>query len=62
MSDSTVESPGGTPESDASEEPDIVTRLTNVLSTISAFWALLLAGIILWDIIGRGAFGKPRQG
>ena len=62
MSDSTVESPGGTPESDASEEPDIVTRLTNVLSTISAFWALLLAGIILWDIIGRGAFGKPFLG
>lgn len=41
---------------------DIVTRSTNVLSTISAFWALLLAAIFLWDIIGREAFGKPFLG
>ena len=41
---------------------DIVTRTTNVLSTISAFWALLLAAIFLWDIIGREAFNHPFLG
>lgn len=41
---------------------DLVTRSTNVLSTVSAFWALLLAGIFLWDIIGREAFDKPFLG
>ena len=41
---------------------DIVTRSTNVLSTISAFWALLLAAIYLWDIIGREAFNSPFLG
>jgi TRAP-type C4-dicarboxylate transport system permease small subunit len=46
----------------SADSPDIVTRSTNVLSTISAFWALLLAGIFLWDIIGREAFGKPFLG
>ena len=70
MSDSTMngpgenpgESPGVSPGQSAVDTQDAVTRLTNVLSTISAFWALSLAGIILWDIIGRGAFDKPFLG
>lgn len=66
MSDSTMngpgESPGVSPGQSAVDGQDAVTRLTNVLSTISAFWALSLAGIILWDIIGRGVFGKPFLG
>lgn len=41
---------------------DIVTRSTNILSTISAFWALLLAGIILTDIFGRELFDTPFLG
>jgi TRAP-type C4-dicarboxylate transport system permease small subunit len=66
MSDSTMngpgDNPGVSPGQSAVDGQDTVTRLTNVLSTISAFWALSLAGIILWDIIGRGAFGKPFLG
>ena len=41
---------------------DFVDRSTEVLSTISAFWALLLCGIYLWDIIGREAFNAPFAG
>ena len=41
---------------------DFVDRATEVLSTISAFWALLLCGIYLWDIIGREAFSAPFAG
>lgn len=41
---------------------DIVTRSTNILSTISAFWALLLAAIILIDIFGRELFNTPFLG
>ena len=41
---------------------DFVDRSTEVLSTISAFWALLLCGIYLWDIIGREAFSAPFAG
>ena len=44
------------------DEVDIVTRSTNILSTISAFWALLLAGIFLVDIIGRDVFNTPFLG
>jgi len=44
------------------DNEDFVTRSTEVLSTISAFWALLLCGIYLWDIIGREAFGVPFLG
>lgn len=42
--------------------PDWITRSTNVLSTISAFWVLLLCAIFLYDIIGREAFNKPFLG
>ena len=48
--------------SQAGEERDILTRSTEVLSTISAFWALTLAGIILWDILGRELFDSPFLG
>ena len=41
---------------------DFVTRSTNILSTISAFWALTLAAILLWDIIGRNLFDAPFLG
>ena len=41
---------------------DFVTRSTEVLSTISAFWALLLCGIFMWDIIGRELFNSPFLG
>lgn len=47
---------------DTARDEDVVTRSTNILSTISAFWALLLAAIYLWDIIGREAFGVPFLG
>lgn len=33
-----------------------------MLSTISAFWVLLLCAIFLYDIIGREAFNKPFLG
>ena len=44
------------------EHRDFVTNSTEILSTISAFWALLLCGIFLWDIIGREFFGVPFLG
>ncbi len=44
------------------EHRDFVTNSTEILSTISAFWALLLCGIFLWDIIGRELFGVPFLG
>lgn len=43
-------------------QPDWITRSTNVLSTISAFWVLLLCAIFLYDIIGREAFNTPFLG
>ena len=42
--------------------PDFVTRATETLSTISAFWILLLAAIFLYDIIGRELFNTPFLG
>ena len=44
------------------EPRDFVTNSTEILSTISAFWALLLCGIFLWDIIGRELFDTPFLG
>ncbi len=41
---------------------DFVSRSTEVLSTVSAFWILLLAAVYLYDIIGRGAFNSPFLG
>ena len=41
---------------------DFVTRATETLSTISAFWILLLAAIFLYDIIGRELFDTPFLG
>ena len=41
---------------------DFVDRSTEVLSTISAFWGLLLCAVYLWDIIGRELFNTPFQG
>jgi len=41
---------------------DFIDRSTEVLSTISAFWALSLAAIFLYDIIGREAFDSPFLG
>lgn len=41
---------------------DFVTRATEWLSTISAFWALALAAIFLYDILGRELFNKPFPG
>lgn len=41
---------------------DFVTRATETLSTISAFWILLLAAIFLYDILGRELFDKPFLG
>ena len=35
---------------------------TEILGTISAFWALPLAAIFLYDIIGREAFNSPFLG
>lgn len=49
-------------ESADSGQDDFVTRSTEILSTISAFWALLLCGIFLWDILGRELFGVPFLG
>lgn len=40
----------------------VVNRSLETLSTISAFWALLLGAIFLWDIIGREAFNAPLGG
>ena len=33
-----------------------------MLSTVSAFWGLLLCAVYLYDIIGREAFNAPFQG
>ena len=44
------------------ETNDLVDRSTEVLSTISAFWGLLLCAVYLWDIIGRELFNTPFQG
>ena len=41
---------------------DFVTRATETLSTISAFWILLLAAIFLYDIVGRELFDSPFLG
>ncbi len=41
---------------------DFVTRATEWLSTVSAFWALALAAIYLYDILGRELFNKPFPG
>lgn len=41
---------------------DFVTRATEWLSTISAFWALGLAAIYLYDILGRELFNRPFPG
>ena len=41
---------------------DVVSISTEILSTVSAFWALLLAGIYLYDIVGREAFASPFLG
>ncbi len=41
---------------------DFVTWSTEILSTISAFWVLLLAVIYLYDIVGREAFDSPFLG
>ena len=41
---------------------DFVTRATETLSTISAFWILLLAAIFLYDIVGRELFDTPFLG
>ena len=41
---------------------DFVTRATETLSTISAFWILLLAAIFLYDILGRELFDTPFLG
>ena len=41
---------------------DFATSSTEILSTVSAFWALLLAAIYLYDIIGREAFNSPFLG
>ena len=44
------------------ETNDLVDRSTEILSTISAFWGLLLCAVYLWDIIGRELFNTPFQG
>ena len=44
------------------EKQDFVDRSTEVLSTVSAFWGLLLCAVYLYDIIGREAFNAPFQG
>ena len=44
------------------EKQDFVDRSTEVLSTVSAFWGLLLCPVYLYDIIGREAFNAPFQG
>lgn len=41
---------------------DFVTRATEWLSTLSAFWALALAAIYLYDILGRELFNRPFPG
>ena len=41
---------------------DFVTWSTEILSTVSAFWILLLCAIFLYDIIGREAFDTPFLG
>ena len=46
----------------ADGKPDAVTRATEVLSTVSAFWVLLLAAIYLYDILGRELFNAPFLG
>ncbi len=46
----------------ARRDRDFVDRSTEILSTISAFWALLLAAIFLYDIVGREAFNSPFLG
>ncbi|MGI9381163.1 MAG: TRAP transporter small permease [Methyloligellaceae bacterium] len=47
---------------DARQKLDWVTWSTNILSTISCFWVLLLMAIFLYDIIGREAFNSPFLG
>ncbi len=47
---------------DARQDVDWVTWSTNILSTISCFWVLLLMAIFLYDIIGREAFNSPFLG
>ena len=44
------------------ETKDFVVWSTEILSTVSAFWGLLLCGVYLWDIIGREMFNAPFQG
>lgn len=46
----------------ARAKQDFVTRATETLSTISAFWILLLAAIFLYDILGRELFDSPFLG
>lgn len=46
----------------ARREQDFVAWSTETLSTISAFWALLLAAIYLYDIVGRELFNTPFLG
>ncbi len=41
---------------------DLVTSSTEILSTVSAFWILLLAAIYLYDILGRELFNTPFLG
>ena len=41
---------------------DAVVRSTEILSTVSAFWVLLLAAIYLYDILGRELFDAPFLG
>lgn len=40
----------------------LVYTVTRVLSTIAAFWALALAFLILYDIVGRTFFNSPFDG
>jgi len=40
----------------------VVYTVTRVLSTIAAFWALALAFLILYDIMGRTFFNHPFDG
>ncbi len=50
------------PDMAAGAKQDFATRATETLSTISAFWILLLAAIFLYDIIGRELFDTPFLG
>lgn len=46
----------------APQRLDFVTRATELLSTISAYWAIMLAAVYLCDILGRELFSKPFPG